>query len=86
MRHLHIKPLKRLSDPQRQLIEDASQGKALQKTRFGWRIAPGAKTHTAHTAQSLLLRGYLAEEFGLLFATPKGRAFLSAQEAANVAA
>lgn len=85
MRQLRIKPLKRLSDPQRQLLEDASKSKALQKTRFGWRVAPDAKTHTAHTAQSLLLRGYLAEEYGLLFATPKGRALIDA-EAANAAA
>lgn len=85
MRHLHIKPLKRLSPRQFQLLDDAAMG-ALQPTLRGWRRVGGGDHHARNTAESLIKRRLLAFEYGLLIITPKGRAFLIEHEAANVAA
>lgn len=84
MRNLHLSPLKRLSDAQRALLEDAQSG-ALTRYRLGWRRNHKARGHSVQTATSLTLRGFLAEEFGLLVLSKKGRAALAAREASNAA-
>jgi hypothetical protein len=89
MRRLHLKPLEKLSAPQRRLLEDACAG-VMEPTRYGWRLRgkPLASVHQGRTVESLTVRRFMAIEHGLLFITPKGRDLLAAQqaEASNVAA
>lgn len=89
MRRLHLKPLEKLSGPQRRLLEDACAG-VLEPTRYGWRRRGDcrASTHQGRTVESLTVRRFMAIEHGLLFITREGRELLAAQqaEASNVAA
>lgn len=84
MRRLHLLPLVKPTPAQLDLLREAALGPLSQYGRF-WRRGPRCRRHAGVTAGSLVKRGLLAVEHGLLIITHKGRARLHREELAHAA-